>query len=191
MPAQIGPKRLLRLLTQGVDLYTLPQQQQFEAFRTMGRILLAPLACTPKRLRPRCGARCRTGRRCQAPVVWDADANAPRNGRCRLHGGLSTGPRTPEGRRRIGEAARLRAQARRRMREQAVRVEVQAHGAVLPLPPTQAQAQAPVLTREQGEALHTYHRAVAYYELTRWTEAWKDVERAYQRCRDRGLDPRA
>ena len=27
------------------------------------------------------------------------------NGRCRLHGGFSTGPRTPEGRKRVAEAA--------------------------------------------------------------------------------------
>ena len=39
---------------------------------------------------PRCGARTkRTGRPCRGPAM--------RNGRCRLHGGLSTGPRTPEG----------------------------------------------------------------------------------------------
>ena len=39
---------------------------------------------------PRCGARSkRTGEPCRGPAM--------RNGRCRLHGGLSTGPRTPEG----------------------------------------------------------------------------------------------
>ena len=37
----------------------------------------------------RCGARTRRGTSCAAPAM--------RNGRCRLHGGLSTGPRTPEG----------------------------------------------------------------------------------------------
>ena len=37
----------------------------------------------------RCGARTRRGTACQAPAM--------RNGRCRMHGGLSTGPRTPEG----------------------------------------------------------------------------------------------
>ena len=30
------------------------------------------------------------------------------NGRCRLHGGKSTGPKTPEGRARIAAAQRLR-----------------------------------------------------------------------------------
>jgi hypothetical protein len=41
------------------------------------------------RAAPRCGARRRQGGCCQQPAM--------RNGRCRLHGGRSTGPRTPEG----------------------------------------------------------------------------------------------
>jgi hypothetical protein len=48
---------------------------------------------TPKGKRPRCGARCRDGHACQAPPVWDKARNAPRNGRCRLHGGFLMGPR--------------------------------------------------------------------------------------------------
>ena len=42
---------------------------------------------------PRCGARNRRGSPCQCPAM--------RNGRCRLHGGLSTGPKTAEGIERI------------------------------------------------------------------------------------------
>ena len=42
---------------------------------------------------PRCGARTRRGTPCQAPAMT--------NGRCRMHGGKSTGPRTPEGIERI------------------------------------------------------------------------------------------
>lgn len=38
---------------------------------------------------PRCGAKTRRGTPCQGPAM--------KNGRCRVHGGLSTGPRTPEG----------------------------------------------------------------------------------------------
>jgi hypothetical protein len=38
---------------------------------------------------PRCGAMTRKGMPCKAPVMA--------NGRCRMHGGKSTGPRTPEG----------------------------------------------------------------------------------------------
>jgi hypothetical protein len=40
-------------------------------------------------LAPRCGARTRCGGECRQPAMY--------NGRCRLHGGLSTGPRTAEG----------------------------------------------------------------------------------------------
>lgn len=59
-----------------------------------------------KRDMPRCGARCRDGHPCQRRAVWDAIRCGPRNGRCRNHGGLSTGPRPPEGKRRVREAAR-------------------------------------------------------------------------------------
>lgn len=37
-----------------------------------------------------CGARTRPGHPCRGPAMA--------NGRCRMHGGPSTGPRTPEGR---------------------------------------------------------------------------------------------
>ena len=45
---------------------------------------------------PRCGARTRAGCACRQPAM--------KNGRCRMHGGLSTGPRTPEGRERCRRA---------------------------------------------------------------------------------------
>jgi hypothetical protein len=38
---------------------------------------------------PRCGAKTRLGRKCLGPAMS--------NGRCRMHGGASTGPRTPQG----------------------------------------------------------------------------------------------
>lgn len=44
----------------------------------------------------RCGARNRRGMPCACPAM--------RNGRCRLHGGLSTGPKTVEGIERIRRA---------------------------------------------------------------------------------------
>ena len=56
--------------------------------------------------RPQCGARCRDGHPCAAPAVWCAATRRPRNGRCRMHGGLSTGPRTVEGRARVAAATR-------------------------------------------------------------------------------------
>jgi hypothetical protein len=45
----------------------------------------------------RCGARTRMGTACQRAAY-------KHNGRCRLHGGLSTGARTPEGLQRISDA---------------------------------------------------------------------------------------
>jgi hypothetical protein len=55
----------------------------------------------PRKLRPFCGARNRRGEPCAVKVV-------PGKCRCRFHGGLSTGPRTIEGRARIAAAQRLR-----------------------------------------------------------------------------------
>ena len=60
---------------------------------------------------PCCGARLRgirAGRTCRAPAVWDNARGLPRNGRCRLHGGLSTGAKTPEGKANIRAAQKQR-----------------------------------------------------------------------------------
>ncbi|MEI8180491.1 HGGxSTG domain-containing protein [Aestuariivirga sp.] len=48
-----------------------------------------------------CGARTRRGTACQCKQLF-------RKGRCRFHGGLSTGPRTAEGREAISRAVRAR-----------------------------------------------------------------------------------
>lgn len=45
---------------------------------------------------PRCGAKTRRGSHCMCPAM--------RNGRCRLHGGLSTGPKTAGGLGRVRKA---------------------------------------------------------------------------------------
>ncbi len=63
------------------------------------RELARPGARHPRAERPRCGARCRDGHPCTAPVVWNAGDAEPRR-RCRMHGGLSTGPQTAGGRAR-------------------------------------------------------------------------------------------
>ena len=47
---------------------------------------------------PRCGAHTRTGDCCRQPAM--------KNGRCRMHGGLSTGPRTAAGRARCAAVRR-------------------------------------------------------------------------------------
>jgi hypothetical protein len=56
-----------------------------------------------------CGAYARsTGKPCKAGAL--------RNGRCRNHGGCSTGPKTPEGRRAVAEATRQRMLSGQRIR---------------------------------------------------------------------------
>lgn len=69
---------------------------------------------TPRCRRPRCGARCRDGHACRAAVVVrrDKSGHVIAAARCRMHGGCSTGPRTPEGRAR-SLAALARGRARR------------------------------------------------------------------------------
>lgn len=59
---------------------------------------------TPLRTRPLCGAKTRAGTPCRCFAL--------RNGRCKLHGGLSTGPKTSEGwqRTRAGYSAWRQAQ---------------------------------------------------------------------------------
>ncbi|WP_317510755.1 HGGxSTG domain-containing protein [Roseovarius litoreus] len=52
-------------------------------------------------LRPGCGAKTNAGEACQARVV-------PGKRRCRMHGGLSTGPKTEKGRERIRQAQKRR-----------------------------------------------------------------------------------
>jgi hypothetical protein len=63
--------------------------------------LRADGSALPKNERPACGARTRRGLPCAGKVV-------PGKSRCRLHGGMSTGPKTPEGRAKIAAAQRRR-----------------------------------------------------------------------------------
>jgi hypothetical protein len=55
----------------------------------------------PQNQRPACGAQNRQGKPCSVKVE-------PGKRRCRFHGGLSTGPKSEEGRARIAEAQRRR-----------------------------------------------------------------------------------
>jgi hypothetical protein len=52
----------------------------------------------PRSLRPRCGAKTKAGTPCSAQAL--------KNGRCGHHGGLSTGPNTPEGKAKARERGR-------------------------------------------------------------------------------------
>jgi hypothetical protein len=72
----------------------------------------------PKAERLRCAARCRDGHACEATPVWPRGAPTARNGRCRMHGGLSTGPRTPEGKERVRAAAKRTMLERWRVRRE-------------------------------------------------------------------------
>ena len=55
---------------------------------------LPPLPEMPDELKAlTCGAKTRAGTPCKSKAIY-------RNGRCKLHGGLSTGPKTIEGKRR-------------------------------------------------------------------------------------------
>lgn len=67
---------------------------------------------------PRCGARTRCGGACRQPAM--------RNGRCRMHGGLSTGPRTPEGLARSRRARLTHGGYSAHVRQ--LRAEARAHG---------------------------------------------------------------
>jgi hypothetical protein len=94
-----------------------PASQSAASQATATRPISQPVLANRGRLRhgnpsgdylaaPRCGARTRCGGACRQPAM--------RNGRCRLHGGKSTGPRTPAGlarsrRARLIHGARARA----------------------------------------------------------------------------------
>ena len=61
------------------------------------------------RTAPRCGARTRAGTPCKGPAMP--------NGKCRMHGGGATGPRTPEGLQRIVKARTVHGRYGAEMRE--------------------------------------------------------------------------
>jgi len=167
------PRKSLATLLHS-DVATLPVVDQlrlaFGMLRAMG--VRQPCWRVYKRELPLCGARCRDGHLCQAKAAWDEDRCAPRNGRCRLQGGLSAGPKTPEGRRRVGAAARQRAQARRQrhMCDQALAAYT------LALQAYEAQRQVSATRR---------HRLDAGMLVVKW----RQVELAYWQCLDCGVDP--
>jgi hypothetical protein len=103
-------KSLERLLAQDFDTLTVWEQSRRCSAMLRADDTYRPLHILFKRELPLCGARCRDGHRCQARATRDVETGCyVCNGRCRLLGGLSTGPRTPEGKRSVGEAARQRA----------------------------------------------------------------------------------
>lgn len=89
----------------GVHMYEwwLPEnlQRQYEV-----RALLWKDQSRRRQARPKCGSKCRDGHSCKAKAVVDPKTDEPLNGRCRMHGGLSTGAKTEEGRKRSKKAAK-------------------------------------------------------------------------------------
>ncbi len=64
----------------------------------------------PKSERVTCGAKCRNGEPCRSRVVVRPDGTSGK--RCRMHGGLSTGPKSRAGRLAIARSNRRRAAAK-------------------------------------------------------------------------------
>ncbi|HBD9320249.1 TPA: HGGxSTG domain-containing protein [Legionella pneumophila] len=58
--------------------------------------------------RGKCNAKTRKNTLCKSPPIWDNFSDSAVNGRCKLHGGLSTGPKTEAGRQAIRESNRRR-----------------------------------------------------------------------------------
>jgi transcriptional regulator with XRE-family HTH domain len=121
-PANYAPRRILRVLGVSIrrDLSTHPTpldrllgrttRKRSTASASSDDAEQAPAAATKCTSPGKCGARTRKGRPCQL-------APEPGRTRCRVHGGLSTGAKTPEGRARIAEAQRRRWAAWRAERE--------------------------------------------------------------------------
>ncbi|WP_363320823.1 helix-turn-helix transcriptional regulator [Roseovarius sp.] len=111
-----APDRILRALGAG----HLSQRGIYPAWRETG-VFPAPLRARNRVLEASdfpavkrrgngcCGAKTRKGKPCRAKPL-------PGKRRCKFHGGMSTGPRTPEGRGRIAEAQRRRWRAWRAAR---------------------------------------------------------------------------
>lgn len=99
-----APDRLLRALGKGdlVQRHTYRARPMVGVFPHTMRARDGVLVENGKHSRRRiCGARTRKGTPCRARAING-------KGRCRFYGGMSTGPRTPEGRARIAVAQRKR-----------------------------------------------------------------------------------
>lgn len=97
-------ERILNALGKGelVERHTFPASPNVGDFPHTMRARGGVLVENGKHSRRQtCGARTRKGTPCRANAINGKE-------RCRFHGGMSTGPRTPEGRARIAEAQRKR-----------------------------------------------------------------------------------
>lgn len=104
-PCGYAPQRLAAAL--GISAITLSDKRSkpghvgdfSDQYARANRLLLNPQRSGPAR--KRCGARTRTGTPCNGKAI-------PGKLRCKFHGGLSTGPRTIEGRAQISAAQKRR-----------------------------------------------------------------------------------
>lgn len=108
--AVVVPNRIASAMVLNLDKWRKDGRIGTFHFKRLGVLGLGGAAVwvgrVEKALRPCCGAKTRKGGSCQARSVSGAE-------RCRLHGGLSTGPKTADGRARICESNRRRAELRR------------------------------------------------------------------------------
>ena len=88
--------RVVASRTAGVDTVWLPWVTKTDEEMNRGWLMHGNPPGDPSQA-PRCGARTREHQPCRAPAVRGKE-------RCRMHGGRSTGPRTPEGRERSTRA---------------------------------------------------------------------------------------
>jgi hypothetical protein len=93
-------KKAARIQLMAHAIKILGSEERARAMLAAGTLrLLVPKERQERKL---CGAFARsTGKPCQAP-------GNGRGGRCKLHGGMSTGPKTEQGRRRLQEAMKER-----------------------------------------------------------------------------------
>jgi len=149
-------KSLTTLMAQ--DPATLTTGEELRLMIAAGRALHRPYHILFKQELPLCGARCRDGHPCQARATRDAETGClVRNGRCRLHGGLSTGARTPEGLQRIGEASRRHWARWRQARSQP---QLGATTDDLPQPPDEAPQDSPMVPAPKAQDVWAQWRAL-------------------------------
>lgn len=105
LKVRVLPQKSLSLRARGgMGSYSFPDRQQERIDRASAAQIARETERERKRLAKRrviCGAKTRKGQPCR-------NKSEPGRLRCKFHGGLSTGPKTIEGRKRIADAQRLR-----------------------------------------------------------------------------------
>ncbi len=103
----LGPKRREIQLPPGSELLVQPPARHAEI--GLDPVARPPVSEGPPGAeRPRCAAKTRRGTPFQTPASWPKGSPQPGNGRCRMHGGLSTSPKTLEGKAAIAASNRRR-----------------------------------------------------------------------------------